>query len=77
MGVESRQLKTTAGRNTINVNNLPDEAKKELGYFYNYLLFKYKGKKQERKKDILASVEKLSWRMGSKLYRHRDELYER
>lgn len=33
----------------ININDLADEAKKELELFYEYLLFKYKQPKQEKK----------------------------
>ncbi len=64
--------------NVINFNKLPAEAKEELQYFYNFLLYKYRGKRKKIQRVSLArAVEKLSWKMGERLFTSRDELYER
>ena len=62
----------------INFKNLSDEAIDELVHFYEYLIHKYKRKKKKLSEtNILKDVEKMSWGMGEKLYKSRDELYER
>ncbi len=69
---------TKTKRPALDFKNLPDEAIAELKHFYEYLLHKYTGRKKTAlKKDIVKNVEKLSWSMGAKLYKHRDELHER
>jgi hypothetical protein len=62
----------------IDFDNLPDEAKRELSNFYEYLVYKYGEKKKKAdSNDVITSIEELSWEMGEKLYKSRDELYER
>ena len=62
----------------IDFKNLPNEAMDELYRFYEYLIHKYKRRKKKvHKKNILKNVEEMSWDMGKKLYKSRDELYER
>ena len=62
----------------IDFKNLPNEAIDELYRFYEYLIHKYKRRKKKvQKENILNNVEKMSWDMGKKLYKSRDELYER
>ena len=65
-------------RSMIDFKNLPNEAIDELYRFYEYLIHKYKKRKKKvHKENILKNVEKMSWDMGKKLYKSRDELYER
>ncbi len=65
-------------KSMINFKNLPNEAIDELYRFYEYLIHKYKRRKKKvHKENILKDVEKMSWDMGKKLYKSRDELYER
>ena len=62
----------------LNMDGLPEEAKKELIEHYNILKTKYKKNKKYSKIDeILKEIENLSWDMGEKLYKTREELYER
>lgn len=62
----------------IDFKNLPNEAIDELYRFYEYLIHKYKRRKKKvHKENILKNVEKMRWDMGKKLYKSRDELYER
>jgi len=65
-------------QSAINFKNLPDDAINELTQFYNYLIHKYKKKKKKISgTNILRDVDKMSWNMGKKLYKSREELYER
>jgi len=65
-------------QSAINIKNLPDDAINELTQFYNYLIHKYKKKKKKISgTNILRDVDKMSWNMGKKLYKSREELYER
>jgi len=65
-------------QSAINFKNLPDDATNELTQFYNYLIHKYKKKKKKISgTNILRDVDKMSWNMGKKLYKSREELYER
>ncbi len=66
---------------TLNLDLLPEEAKKQVIEYYNYLLAKTneqleKGNKS--KPDVLSkTIDDLSWNMGEKLYNKREDLYER
>lgn len=65
-------------RETLHFKGLSGEAKKELLKYYEFLLFKYREEKPGMFiDDIVQRIEKLSWKMGRKLYKSRDELYER
>jgi len=65
-------------QSAINFKNLPDDAINELTQFYNYLIHKYKKKKRKISgTNILRDVDKMSWDMGKKLYKSREELHER
>lgn len=61
----------------INLENLPSQALKELKVFYEYLLYKYKKNDSLNSNDTQKELDNLSWKMGEKLYKHRDDLYER
>jgi hypothetical protein len=62
----------------FDINTLPENAVTELMLFYEFLIHKY-GKQESamRTRNIPEAIEKLSWDMGGKLFRNRDELYER
>lgn len=65
-------------QSAINFKNLPDDAINELIQFYDYLIHKYKRKKKKiSETNILRNIDKMSWNMGKKLYKSREELYER
>jgi len=61
----------------IDFENLPEEAIKELYNFYEYIIYKYGRKKKVNLNEIMKNIDKLSWQMGEKLYKTRDELHER
>ena len=64
---------------TLNLDLLPDEAKKELIEHYNLLKSKYfeKGELQPDKiSNISQEIDKLSWRTEEKLFKSREDLYE-
>ncbi|MCL4457904.1 MAG: DUF2281 domain-containing protein [Nitrospirae bacterium] len=70
--------KANITNNVINFNKLPAEAKEELQHFYDFLVYKYRGKRKKIQRVSLGrTVEKLSWKMGERLFTSRDELYER
>jgi len=61
----------------IDFENLPEEAIKELYNFYEYIIYKYGREKKVNLNEIMKNIDKLSWQMGEKLYKTRDELHER
>jgi hypothetical protein len=61
----------------IDLKNLPSQAIEELQSFYEYLLYKYKKNNSPHFPDVQTELHDLSWKMGEKLYKHRDDLYER
>ncbi len=70
--------KADGKREVYHFGGLPNEAKKELLKYYEFLLYKYREEKSGIfMNDIAQRIEKLSWEMGGKLYKSRDELYER
>ena len=66
---------------TLNLDMLPEEAKKQVIEYYNYLLAKTNEKLEKGNKskpDVLSkTIDDLSWDMGEKLYNKREDLYER
>ena len=63
----------------INLDNLPNEAKKELIEYYNLLKSKYYKKEElqpNKISKISEEIDKLSWCMGEKLFTSREDLYE-
>ena len=63
----------------IDLNRLPEPVRKELLDFYEFLLLKYSLQKNEPDAgvDFGSFIETQGWSMGAKLYRTRDDLYER
>jgi len=72
----------------LNLHDLPEELKREIHDFYNYLVSKYRkktihdknGKKTqdaERKEAFLKSIENLKFQLPEDYTFNRDELHER
>ena len=53
------------------------QALEELKAFYDYLLYKYKKNDSLNSNDTQKELTNLNWKMGDKLYKHRDNLYKR
>ena len=65
---------------TLNLDLLPDEAKREIINHYNELLMKYSKKdysKSNKIEELASKIDKLSWNMGEKLYTSREDLHDR
>jgi len=62
----------------LDLEKLPEEARKELLDFYEFLVNKHKKQTEKKNRNILdKEIEELSWEMGQKLYKNRGELHER
>lgn len=77
--MEVRNCKNAIGLKEFDLEILPEEARRELLDFYNYLVDRYKDRLRQRidVDKIARDIEKLSWEMGDKLYSSRGELHER
>jgi len=61
----------------LDLDILPDEAKREIKDFYEFLAKKYATKKAKNKKAFFDAIRKYSFRLPANYKFNREELHER